>query len=264
MRRQSKRSNGGSDSRPAITGGWTAVAAVVFALALVVSLVPAGATAQPTQNSSDESVVVSLDADGDAALTLVIPFDLTDAEQRAAFEEFSTDDGRQQTLVDRYEARVSNVAAELDNRTDREMQVTEPRIGSRTDDADSVGFIEVTVTWERLAATDGDRLRLRAPFDSGFAPDARMTVEAPENHRFVSTTPDATIEDGTAVWRTDQQLDAFNVTVAPDDTPSGDDGEDTGTDETESTTSPDDSGAGFGVVAALVAIGAFLLAGRRN
>lgn len=264
MRRQGDRSNERHRCRPN-SGGWTGVLPTVLALALVVSLVPVATAAQTTQNSAEESVVVSLDGDGDAALSLVIPFDLTDAEQRAAFEEFSTDEGRQQTLVEQYETRVSNVAAELDNRTDREMRVTDPRIESRTDDSGSVGYVEVTVTWERLAAADGDRLQLREPFDSGFAPDARMTVEAPENHRFVSTTPEATIEDGTAVWTTGQELDNFDVTVAPADTdPDDESGGETTPGGTESTASPDENGAGFGVVAALVAVGTLLLASRRH
>lgn len=263
MRRQGDRSTGRHPCRP--DAGWTGAIATALALALVVSLVPVATAAQTTQDSAEESVVVSLDGDGDAALSLVIPFDLTDAEQRAAFEEFSTDQARQRTLVEQYETRVSNVAAELDNRTAREMRVTDPRIEARTDDSGTVGYVEVTVTWERLAAADGDRLKLREPFDSGFAPDARMTVEAPENHRFVSTTPEATIEDGTAVWRTDQALDNFDVTVAPTDTSTDDEsGGETTADGAESPASPDENGAGFGVLVALVAVGALLLASRRN
>lgn len=264
MRSQRDHSNGRQDQGRRDSDGWAGVLALVLALALVASTVPVATAAQNAQNSTEDSVVVSLDGDGDAALSLVIPFDLTDAEQRSAFEEFSTDEARQQTLVEQYETRVSNVAAELDNQTDREMRVTDPRIESRTDDSDTVGFVEVTVTWERLAAVDGDSLRLGAPFDSGFAPDARMTVEAPADHRFVSTTPEPTVEDGTAVWSTDKQLDNFSVTVAPEDTSSGESEETPGTDGTESAASPDDSGPGFGVVAALVAVGSLLLASRRN
>lgn len=221
-----------------------------------------GATA--TEHDTEEAVIVSLHDDGDARLTTTVTFDLTDADERAAYEEFQTAENRQQQLLTQYEQRITNVASELANRTGREMRVTEPRIDSHTSDSGAVGVVELSVTWQGLAATDGDQLRLTAPFDSGFAPDRKLIVDTPEGSQVTAASPEPSATGDRLVWERDQVLDSFELTVessggtadsedAAADS-QADDGADGGGDET---------GPGFGVVAALLALGGFL-AWRRD
>lgn len=218
--------------------------AVTLAVGVAMLLAATGGGVAQTEDPTTEAMVVSVEDTGDATVTLTIPFDLTVEEERAAFEGFSSDEQRQQRLLDRYEQRLSNVAAETNAQTEREMAVTDTRIASETYEDDDVGVIQVTVTWEQLAATDGDQLRLEAPFDSGFETDRTLTVESPENYEITSTTPEPS-RDG-AVWESGRQLDGFEVTMEP-----------------TADSSADDGGAGFGIATAVVALCGAVLASRR-
>jgi hypothetical protein len=202
-----------------------------------------------TDNLTEETIVVTLSESGDATLTLAVPFDLTDSDQRQAFEEFRADMSSHPDLVDKYESRLRNVAAEVNEQTDREMQVSDARIEFSTDDATSAGTVSVTATWEGLAAVDGDQIHLSSPFDSGFAPDRTVVVEPPTGYKLVDATPGPTVDEDRAVWDSDQSLDGFTLTAEPADSEAQSD-------------STDEFGPGFGLLSVLLAIGAVLAAAR--
>lgn len=166
---------------------------------------------------TEEAVVVGLDESGDATLMLTVTFGLTDSEERTDFEEFRADQQRQEALLDRYESRLTVVSEAVNAETNREMRVVDPRLDSRATDDGSVGVVAVTVTWENLAAIDGDRLRLTSPFDDGFASDRTVVVEAPDEYRTVEATPEPAVSDHTATWDADRVLDGFVLTAAPAD-----------------------------------------------
>jgi hypothetical protein len=225
------------------------IAVVAVCLALSVTMVIAasgGATAQ-ADDPATEAMIVTVQENGDATITLTVPFDLTDADERTAFEEFRSDETRQQRLLDRYETRLSNIVAETNTQTDREMALGTAEIETRTHDGEAVGVVRVTATWKQLAATDGDTVRIDAPFDSGFETDRTLAIEPPETHRITAVSPEPTIDDGAAVWRGDQRLDGFEMTMEPSDAADS-----------------DGSGAGFGVVAALLALAGLLGISRRR
>ncbi len=220
---------------------------LVAAILAAVAMAALGATGDATAaDPTEEAVVVGLDESGDATLTLTTTFDLTDPEERTDFEQFQDDRQRQAALLDRYEDRLTNVAAAVNADTDREMRVVEPRLDARMEDDGTVGVAAVTVTWERLAAVDGDRLRLTSPFDGGFTPDRMVIVEVPGGYRIADATPESTVSDRTATWGADRTLDGFALTAAPADG-AGD---------------ADATGPGFGLLVPVVA-GAGLAIARR-
>ena len=233
------------ESRPSrATVGRVVLVAAILTAGAVAALGAAGDAA--AANPTDEAVVVGLDESGDATLTLTTTFDLTDPEERTDFEQFRNDRQRQEALLDRYEDRLTNVAAAVNADTDRETRVIDPRLDTRTTDAGTVGVAAVAVTWERLAAVDGDRLRLTSPFDSGFAPDRTLIVEAPNEYRIADATPEPTVSDRTATWGADRILNEFALTAAP----------------TNGAGDADATGPGFGLLAPVVA-GAGLAIARR-
>lgn len=236
---------GRSDRPPRL---WRRVGVIAVCLALAATMVIAGsggATAQ-MDDPSAEAMIVTVQENGDATVTLTVPFDLTDADERTAFEEFQSDEARQKRLLDRYETRLSNIVAETNSQTDREMGLDTAEIGTRTHNSEEVGVVRVTATWEQLAATDGDKVRIDAPFDSGFETDRTLAVEPPENHQITAVSPDPSTNDGEAIWESDQQLDGFEVTMEP----------------TDAATDSDGSGAGFGILAALLALAGLLCVSR--
>jgi MYXO-CTERM domain-containing protein len=212
--------------------------AVLITLGAVLSVTAAGAPAQAdTDEPLTDAIVVDLDAEGDAVVTVTIPFDLTVTDQATEFEAFAENESKQAAQLDQYESRLSNIAAEMESQTGREMSVTNPSLATETRDGGDLGVVELTATWEGLAATDGDRLVLGPPFDSGFDADRTVAVRPPDQHRVVSTTPTPDSEGERLSWNGGDSLDGFEVVVAPqgeentDDT-SGDDGSDDSADDT--------------------------------
>lgn len=222
---------------------WTALAQIgLVGVILAVGVVAAvGAIGTATAaDPTEEAVVVSLDETGDATLTLTVTFDLTTAEEATSFNQLQGDMERQQALLDRYSNRLANVTAAVNAATDREMRVRDPRVNTRTNTADTVGVVDLTVTWNGLAAVNGTQLRLTRPFDSGFAPDRTVIVETPDQYQISDTAPAATVDSDTAVWDASQSLAGFTVTATPTDT--------------AGTTDAGDVGSGFGAGVALVAV----------
>lgn len=207
--------------------GLVGVILTVGVVAVAVAAVGAVGTATAA-DPTEEAVVVSLDETGDARLTLTVSFDLTTAEEATSFEQLRSDTERQQALLERYSDRLTNVAATVNAATDREMRVLDPRVDTRTSNTGTVGVVDLTVTWDRLAAVDGTQLRLSRPFDSGFAPDRTVIVEVPDQYRISDTAPTATVESNTAVWDAGQSLAGFTVTAVQTDTTEAADAGDAG------------------------------------
>lgn len=240
------------------------VAVCVVAVVAVGATLLAAAGAQTTEEPAADALIVEMQENGDAAVTLTIGFDLTDTDQRTDFEAFADSEAQQQAQVDEYQSRLSRVATETSTRTDREMTVTEPTIQTRTTDGGDVGLVVLTAVWEGLAADNGDRLRLGAPFDSGFTADRTLVVRPPEQHQVVTTAPTPDTNAEQLVWDADRSLDSFEVVLgaAERSNTGGDDSGDT-TNSAESG-SDDASGPGFGVFAVVAAVAAAAVGLRRR
>lgn len=234
---------------------------------LVGLLVAGAAVPASAQSSEGSSFVVALDEDGSAELTLTLAYDLEDDDQRAAFESLQDDASARDRVRTRFGNRLASVAADAENATDREMTVSDASVDLSTADGGSTGVVELSATYEGLAAVDDGRLTVTEPFASGFETDYRFELRGPEGYRLASVAPaPAAREDGTATWAAGADLSGFEATFAPqssgmETTADGSGGTVAGG-STGDASSGD--GNGFGLVVALLAVVATGLVARRR
>jgi len=257
---------------------WRGSVRVLLSVICVVVLVTLGATTAVADTGSEadaaleepvaDAVIVDLEDGGDAAVSVTIPFDLTESDEQTDFEAFVESNETQQEQLDQYDSRLERVATELESQVSRDMAVTDPEITTRTTDGGELGLVVLTASWEGLAATSDDQLVLGPPFDSGFSAEQKLVVRPPPQHRVVATTPAPTNESDQLVWDSNRTLDEFEVVIEPQDGETADDTDgadtDSGTADTDSAAdsdSPDGggdaTGAGFGTL--VTVLGAVVL-----
>lgn len=226
----------------------TARVACLVACTLLVAAVAAAPAAGHGEPRAE--FLVDLDASGDATVHVTLTYDLHSEAEREAFRELQGNETAQADAAERFENRMAAVAADASDATGREMAVADADVEIvETVDA---GLLTLSITWEGLAAVDGDRLTVTEPFSSGFDPEMAFTVVAPEGYEIVSATPEPSDRLQTkASWDRNASLDGFEAVAGPSgDGDAGDDG-------------TDGVGAGFGVATALGALlGGALLAAR--
>lgn len=236
---------------------------VLVALVLLVTA-PAAATvgaAQSTESAAslpaEPAFVVELDADGSARMTLVTAFDLTTDSEREAFEALRANETARMQRTDRFATSMQAIASRAENSTGREMEIRDPVIAFST--TNDVGIVALSVTWDGLAAQDGDRLVLREPFASGFEIERPFRVVAPDDYELVTATPSPTTQrQNSATWSANTQLEGFETTFAPAET---------GTTAETREGASEAGAAGFGVGVATLAVlagSALLGVGRRR
>lgn len=208
---------------------------VVLLVALAgVAIGAAGSAGAATADDAQPGFVVDLDDDGDATVTLVRTYDLSDADEQAAFEDLREDEDAQTQITDRYETRLQSVAEAATVASEREMSVHSGTVDFER--ADDTGIVRLTVRWDGLAAVDGEVLTLEEPFASGFVAEQPLTVTAPAGYELTDVEPEPTDRDEqTATWDAGTALDGFTLTASATD-----DGA--------------DAIPGFGVVAAALAL----------
>lgn len=247
---------------------------VLIAVALGCAVLFTGAIAgvqadEHTAPAEDESsFVVDVQSDGTAAVVITYTFDLDDDDEQAAFDDLRNDEAAVEMFRDRFEARMSDVAADASAETDREMSISDLTV--ETERIDGTGVVTVSLTWAGLASTADDRLTVTEPFASGFEPDRPLYVTFPDGYEIDSSTPEPEQqEDRQLVWQAGTDLTGFETvatatddgdqaettddeTAATDDTEDAD-AEDDDT-ETDDEDGADDSGPGFGPITALGAV----------
>lgn len=202
-----------------------ATVGVISLLLVSAFALPVAASSPNSGESVEESAVhVDLNADGDATVSLVSIYDLTDPDERDAFETLREDESAQEELLDRAADRFDSVATNAETNVEREMTVSaESTDVSVSDDR---GIVTLSVNWEGLAAVEDDTLVVTEPFASGFDADRSLVVTAPTEATIGSSTPEPTTQDETrATWDAETDLDGFELTVSGATTAS-DDGSD--------------------------------------
>ncbi|WP_436344602.1 DUF7345 domain-containing protein [Natronorubrum sp. FCH18a] len=199
-----------------------ATVGVISLLLVSAFALPVAASSPNSGESVEESAVhVDLDADGDATVSLVSIYDLTDPNERDAFETLREDESAQEELLDRAADRFDSVATNAEANVEREMTVSaESADVSVSDDR---GIVTLSVNWEGLAAVEDDTLVVTEPFASGFDADRSLVVTAPTEATIGSSTPEPTTQDETrATWDAETDLDGFELTVSGATTASDD------------------------------------------
>lgn len=231
-----------------MTAPTTRLAGLVVCALLVVAVAAAPAAGHGEPRAE---FLVDLDASGDATVYVTLTYDLHSEAEREAFRELQGNETARDAAAERFENRMTAVAADASEATGREMAVADADVEVvETVDA---GLLTLSITWEGLAAVDGDRLTVTEPFSSGFDPGMTFTVVVPEGYEIVSATPEPSDRLQTkASWDRNATFDGFEAVAAPSDDEDGGDG---GTDGV---------GTGFGVVIALGALLGGALLGART
>ena len=120
------------------------------------------------------------------------------------------------------------------------------------------GIVTLSVTYVGLAAVADDTLTVTEPFASGFEPDRRFVVTAPDGYAVAAATPAAdTSGDARVVYDAGTHLSGFELVLEPTGTPSP---TETPVKTMANTDEPSDGGTdtggqpGFGAVAAALAL----------
>lgn len=185
-------------------------ALVGLAAATAVAPVAAG---QPVPGDT----VVALHDDGSATLTVAVAFDLANESDQSAFDRLEANQTRREAMRSAFGARLRAVAASASRATGRDMAFTGTAVAVRRTAGGATGVVELSTTWEGLAAVEGDRLVVTEPFASGFTTDRRLVVRAPDGYVVSSATPAPATENGTtAAWAPGTSFEGFRLVVAPD------------------------------------------------
>ncbi len=269
------------------------VVLAVVALVLTATVGPAAAASGTTADLGDEydapAFIVELHEDGSATVVLTYTFNLSDDSRQAAFEEIRDNQTDREEFRTDFETRFQNVANASAIETGRAMSVSNTTLDFRS--SDTTGVVEAKLTWNGLAAVEGNNLTVTEPFASGFSLDRPVHMRGPSEYSVESVTHSAaSTADGTLTYQSGTDFSGFELVVAgeshDDGTADGDthdDGEthehdenatDDETTETATTSAsnettdgetedsgeetPGESGPGFGLV---VALGALLATG---
>lgn len=253
----------------------TGVALAVAGLFLLSSVGPAAAAVSGgAPDVGDEfeapAFVVALEGDGSATVVVTFAFDLSDESRRDAFEDVRDNATAREEFRSRFEDRIQRVASAAGNETRREMSVSNATLEFRSDG--TTGVVETSVTWNGLAAVDGDQLRVTEPFASGFSTERSVHVLVPDGYGVDSVTPPAdSTAEGTVTYGSGTDLTGFELVASPDatatatatDADGGTDGSDGEADGSDA--APGADGPGFTAAAALLSlVAAALLAWRRH
>jgi len=161
--------------------------------------------------------------DGDARWRIAYRIELRDENTTAAFESLQADI-RENTsaYVARFEGRMATTVAAAENATGREMAATNFSVTAQRDafpTSTDYGVVAYTFTWERFAATQGQRVvagdALAGLYlDSGTV----LTIAWPEGYDARSVSPEADRQSETAAtWRGERNFgpDQPSVVLAP-------------------------------------------------
>lgn len=188
-------------------------AVLVGALVLGAGLATPAAAGAPTQSTAP-ALVVEVATDGSAVLTLRLTYDLDGDDERAAFDSLRNDTDALDRTESAFRSRMAAVAADVSNRTGRDVRVTSADVSVST--TGSTGVVSLSATWSALAAVEGERIVLSEPFASGFAPERRFSVVGPEGYAPVEISPTpAEVDGAAATWANGTDLTGFSVTFAP-------------------------------------------------
>lgn len=196
----------------------------VIAAAMVVMIAGFSGAAGATTAQDQETFEVTLDADGDATVTITSTYDLTVDERRQAFRSLQNDQATRDQYAADWADQLGIVATNASEATGREMTIKQPSISASTTNGGDTGLVTLKVTWMNLAAVDGETLRVTEPFSSGFTPDRQFTVVTPEGYELTANQPaPETTEATSAAYPPGTNLSGFEVTAAPTADSTGDD-----------------------------------------
>jgi hypothetical protein len=242
-----------------------AVCAVVLLCSLFVGV--AGAA----HGEPDRTVLgLEVGPEGSASVYYVTSYDLSEDDERAAYERYADNESRQAEFRDAAVSELRAAAGNGSEATGYDMSIRNASV--RTYEADGYGRVEVEASWHALAYYDRRRVIVFEPFRAGYRPDRDVAIHGPEGYRRNRTAPQPVRARRNSVListRTSDLSNFFVEFVDPDAATPTATSTATAT-ATATETPPDDGGAGDAGVAiralvlALLPAALFVAAMRRN
>ncbi|MFW5938588.1 MAG: DUF7345 domain-containing protein [Halanaeroarchaeum sp.] len=198
---------------------WRRVGSIGLVAAVTTSLLLAGVGPAAAQTRQDgPALVVDVSENGDAALAVVLTYDLANESDREAFETLQTDEEALADLESRFGDRMDGIATATATRVDRDVVATDETVELET--SDDTGIVRLSATLENLAAVEDGRIALTEPFASGFVADRPVVVHAPAGYAVADVTPaPADRTDDALTWDADTDFSGFELALeASDDT----------------------------------------------
>lgn len=222
---------------------------VVAALAAPAVAQSSGGQAPPAEDRSSPGFAVAVQPDGTGQVAVTYTFDLTDEDRAAAFRDLRNSENATADFRKRFRNRMAAVATDAQAATGREMAVRDVAVSFKI--TGDTGVATVSLTWDGLAAAEGDRLTVTEPFASGFTSDRPVHLYAPDDYEVTAAEPAPREESvGQLTWAAGTDLSGFEAVLTPTDDGGSTDG---------------GSGPGFGhLVAVLALLAAVALAVRRQ
>lgn len=156
-------------------------------------------TAGAVDESANGRFIIELETDGDANVVFTDEYDLTDAEQRAAFENARNNETLRRQAGSRFREGIQSLSEAVDREVERELRVGEVTVGTAVDG--ETGIVAYQFRWENLARVDGDRIVLSEPFSAYASVDQELIVFAPEGGELTSVSPQPARQgEDVAIW----------------------------------------------------------------
>lgn len=185
------------------------------ALGVVCLLVAAVAPAAAVQDTN-EQLVVALEADGDATVTEITSYDLTNESERRTFERLESNETARQQRADQFRAHLQRGAERAAEESGREMAVSEVSVNLSRGHEN--GTVRLSANWSNLARAEEGAVIVTEPFASGFQVNRTLAVEGPEGYvRAGTNPPPARALRNVAYWGPDDDLTGFQAAFAEPD-----------------------------------------------
>ncbi len=196
-----------------MTGRRAAVALVVV-LAVASLAAPATATHQ-----SSRKLILDLEADGDAAVTYRISYELSNATDRGRFEAIESGGTAREQRLDRFGETLRAGARIVRNQTNRNSTVA---VGDATAQRydNGTGMVRLHARWTAVGDERGRLLVVTEPFVRDYRPQGRLAFVAPDGYlRETSQPPPGVARLRSVVWSAHQDTGGMFLSFVPEPTP---------------------------------------------
>lgn len=191
------------------------------AVLAVVALLAVASLAAPVAATHDESrkLVLQLDQRGDATATYRLTYNLSNASDADRFEQLSANDTARQQRLAAFGDTLSEGAAIVRNRTNRNSTVTVEGANTTTFE-NGTGLVTLRARWTGVAATPSNAIVVTVPFSRGYRPPGRLAVIGPQGYmRHTAQPPPGIARYRSAVWSADQDTGGMFLSFVPEPTP---------------------------------------------
>lgn len=236
------------------------------------------------QQAGNQTIVIALQANGDANWTISTAVSLESEAERSAFRELAADWRNGTADVQPDGETVRRYARLATEATQRNMSIPTESIERTATIEGDRGILRLSFTWTNFGRTDGDTLIIDDAFQrpggtwlDGLTANQRLVILPPAEYTFQSAPPGARLVEGALVWTGPEQFDAAYflgnpvVFIREDETPTTTTVTDTVTETSTVTTSASpgpsggsDQGLLLGILAAVIVGGGLWLYRRRG